>query len=190
MSDPLTALMHAVQVMNLLKALILRTLREREDAAAEGEYSAFSSSPSSEQQGEDDLDSEKAMDMSGELKEVASDDCMVNYCDSSQDDENDAANAIEDCFLKRLEWKGHVADLIRDSITLDFYSSDQTTQWTYSDLNVGSGLLLSEHESSRTSNNESHVEAKSKLECKEGGQVEMVEATSETSKLALCLDPC
>lgn len=32
MSDPLTALMHAVQVMNLLKALILKTLREREEA--------------------------------------------------------------------------------------------------------------------------------------------------------------
>ncbi|KAI5069265.1 hypothetical protein GOP47_0015566 [Adiantum capillus-veneris] len=32
MSDPLTALMHAVQVMNLLKTLILRTLRDREEA--------------------------------------------------------------------------------------------------------------------------------------------------------------
>lgn len=32
MADPLTALMHAVQVMNFLKTLILRTLRDREDA--------------------------------------------------------------------------------------------------------------------------------------------------------------
>ncbi|KAK8492354.1 hypothetical protein V6N13_035204 [Hibiscus sabdariffa] len=32
MSDPLTALMHAVQVMNLLKTLIIRTLKEREDS--------------------------------------------------------------------------------------------------------------------------------------------------------------
>ncbi|CAM6090090.1 unnamed protein product [Calypogeia fissa] len=31
MADPLTALMHAVQVMNFLKTLILRTLRDRED---------------------------------------------------------------------------------------------------------------------------------------------------------------
>ncbi|XP_071716680.1 rho GTPase-activating protein 2-like isoform X2 [Rutidosis leptorrhynchoides] len=31
MSDPLTALMHAVQVMNLLKSLITKTLREREE---------------------------------------------------------------------------------------------------------------------------------------------------------------
>lgn len=33
MSDPLTALMHAVQVMNLLKTLILKTINDREEAA-------------------------------------------------------------------------------------------------------------------------------------------------------------
>ncbi|KAL5832570.1 hypothetical protein ACOSQ3_016244 [Xanthoceras sorbifolium] len=35
MADPLTALMYAVQVMNFLKTLILRTLREREDSMVE-----------------------------------------------------------------------------------------------------------------------------------------------------------
>ncbi|KAK2640750.1 hypothetical protein Ddye_022513 [Dipteronia dyeriana] len=35
MADPLTALMYAVQVMNFLKMLILRTLREREDSMVE-----------------------------------------------------------------------------------------------------------------------------------------------------------
>ncbi|KAK1258423.1 hypothetical protein QJS04_geneDACA006624 [Acorus gramineus] len=35
MADPLTALIHAVQVMNFLKTLILKTLREREDAASD-----------------------------------------------------------------------------------------------------------------------------------------------------------
>ncbi|KAK8693657.1 hypothetical protein V6N13_071230 [Hibiscus sabdariffa] len=34
MADPLTALIHAVQVMNFLKTLILMTLREREESAA------------------------------------------------------------------------------------------------------------------------------------------------------------
>ncbi|KAK6918193.1 Rho GTPase-activating protein domain [Dillenia turbinata] len=34
MADPLTALIHAVQVMNLLKTLILKTQREREESAA------------------------------------------------------------------------------------------------------------------------------------------------------------
>ncbi|XP_061961793.1 rho GTPase-activating protein 3-like isoform X4 [Populus nigra] len=33
MADPLTALIHAVQVMNLLKTLILKTLREREESS-------------------------------------------------------------------------------------------------------------------------------------------------------------
>lgn len=36
MADPLTALIHAVQVMNFLKTLMVRRLREREKAAAEG----------------------------------------------------------------------------------------------------------------------------------------------------------
>ncbi|TQE13385.1 hypothetical protein C1H46_000952 [Malus baccata] len=35
MADPLTALIHAVQVMNFLKTLILKTLRTREESAAE-----------------------------------------------------------------------------------------------------------------------------------------------------------
>uniref|UniRef100_A0ACD5UUK1 Uncharacterized protein n=1 Tax=Avena sativa TaxID=4498 RepID=A0ACD5UUK1_AVESA len=34
MADPLTALMHAVQVMNFLRTLIVKTLKEREEAAA------------------------------------------------------------------------------------------------------------------------------------------------------------
>ncbi|XP_078440155.1 rho GTPase activating protein with PAK-box/P21-Rho-binding domain-containing protein [Wolffia australiana] len=46
MSDPLTALMHAVQVMNLLKTLILRALREREEA----EYTSYTRSDCSDEQ--------------------------------------------------------------------------------------------------------------------------------------------
>lgn len=34
MADPLTALIHAVQVMNFLKTLIIKTLREREEAVS------------------------------------------------------------------------------------------------------------------------------------------------------------
>lgn len=33
MADPLTALIHAVQVMNFLKTMIIKTLREREESA-------------------------------------------------------------------------------------------------------------------------------------------------------------
>ncbi|GMP88422.1 hypothetical protein CsSME_00040417 [Camellia sinensis var. sinensis] len=35
MADPLTALMYAVQVMNFLKSLIVKTLRDREDSLVE-----------------------------------------------------------------------------------------------------------------------------------------------------------
>ncbi|XP_068669672.1 rho GTPase-activating protein 5-like [Aristolochia californica] len=47
MADPLTALIHAVQVMNFLKTLIIKTLREREESAAEvGKMPSCSESPS------------------------------------------------------------------------------------------------------------------------------------------------
>lgn len=46
MADPLTALIHAVQVMNLLKTLILKILREREESAAKNRLlSPCSNSP-------------------------------------------------------------------------------------------------------------------------------------------------
>ncbi|VAI59481.1 unnamed protein product [Triticum turgidum subsp. durum] len=47
MADPLTALIHAVQVMNFLKTLILKTVKEREEAAAATrEFTSSSGSPS------------------------------------------------------------------------------------------------------------------------------------------------
>ncbi|MQL73022.1 hypothetical protein Taro_005377 [Colocasia esculenta] len=42
MADPLTALMHAVQVMNFLKTLILRTLRERQECVLEAASASHS----------------------------------------------------------------------------------------------------------------------------------------------------
>lgn len=47
MADPLTALIHAVQVMNLLKTLILKTLRERAESAAIIEWISTSDCPAS-----------------------------------------------------------------------------------------------------------------------------------------------
>jgi hypothetical protein len=135
MSDPLTALMHAVQVMNLLKTLILKTLLEREDYDP-GAYSLFSSSPSLSDEVEED---------GGDLHEDGSDTGTEQYNDSdngsskdifkasslrvdneqligvsrrhtsidfhlpciSNDNDNDdsSLNDIEECFLRRLEWK-------------------------------------------------------------------------------------
>ncbi|OVA12547.1 CRIB domain [Macleaya cordata] len=64
MSDPLTALMHAVQVMNLLKILILKTLRERE-CTAEVRYLHFSAD---EWQSDEDLCTKQEKDTGCELR--------------------------------------------------------------------------------------------------------------------------
>lgn len=46
MADPLTALIHAVQVMNFLKTLILKTIREREESPSKPRlFSSFSKLP-------------------------------------------------------------------------------------------------------------------------------------------------
>ena len=142
MSDPLTALMHAVQVMNLLKTLILKVLREREETASEEDYSSYSSSPVSNQQDDydDDCDSQREMDtnvvddtqattnnqvdvnvnVSSEITEQTLDCFIVNYRHTS-DEEDDCMRDIEDCFLKQLEWK-----------------EDQTTPLSCSDFNASS----------------------------------------------------
>lgn len=104
MSDPLTALMHAVQVMNLLKTLILKTLREREETATSG-YSPMSLH-SSDHQSENEYDSEQEMDTSDELRGTKSnyDDDDAHYNHSSEE-EGEAASisGIEECFLKSLD---------------------------------------------------------------------------------------
>ncbi|XP_021863762.2 rho GTPase-activating protein 5 [Spinacia oleracea] len=46
MADPLTALMHAVQVMNFLKTLIERTLKEREDSVLDSALDSYGRDPS------------------------------------------------------------------------------------------------------------------------------------------------
>ncbi|KAH7331468.1 hypothetical protein KP509_20G035200 [Ceratopteris richardii] len=63
MSDPLTALMHAVQVMNLLKTLILRTLRDREEALLDPRP-AYSCAGPSTGNGHDNANKEASMGLS------------------------------------------------------------------------------------------------------------------------------
>ena len=46
MADPLTALMHAVQVMNFLKTLVERTLKDREDSLLDSDLESYSRDPS------------------------------------------------------------------------------------------------------------------------------------------------
>lgn len=109
MSDPLTALMHAVQVMNLLKTLIMKNLREREEAAAGG-YSPMSSR-SSGQQTDYEYDSQQEMDTSCELIGPTSDfDDNYDANDGQScvdEDEGRSSSEIEDCFLRQLEECDH-----------------------------------------------------------------------------------
>ncbi|KAL9142792.1 hypothetical protein ABFS82_14G194700 [Erythranthe guttata] len=92
MLDPLTALMHAVQVMNLLKALISKKLREREESA-EGVSSPTVSSRFSFRQkeyyGQHDIDDD---DASCESRGTASD-----------DEDVESLSEVEECFLRQMD---------------------------------------------------------------------------------------
>ncbi|KAF3782099.1 Rho GTPase-activating protein 3 [Nymphaea thermarum] len=71
MADPLTALIHAVQVMNFLKTLILKIIQEREESAAKERESSFHpESPS----GTDRCGSSRSMTVTG----GASTDCRFH----------------------------------------------------------------------------------------------------------------
>ncbi|MED6155273.1 Rho GTPase-activating protein 2 [Stylosanthes scabra] len=110
MSDPLTALMHAVQVMNLLKTLILKTLREREETATDS-YSPMSFR-SSDCQSEDEYDSQQVTDTSGELHGTKldyddhdndDDDANCSHSCEGEEGEVQSLSEIEQCFLKCLD---------------------------------------------------------------------------------------
>ncbi|KAJ4779053.1 Rho GTPase-activating protein gacA [Rhynchospora pubera] len=128
MSDPLTALMHAVQVMNFLKTLILKTLREREEATL-GPFCP-SLSPSSSHSDKACYDTEKEeMENAEEFAKLNSDedhdassqqedlssDCETERSASSNyrmyytsymsEDECDSLDEMEASSLKKLEWK-------------------------------------------------------------------------------------
>jgi hypothetical protein len=148
MSDPLTALMHAVQVMNLLKTLILKTLRERDDDDA-GAYSSFSYSSSLseeiDEEGHDQQDDEndsgsencncddhkrpKDIDKAAALRvdseqligasrRHTSIDCHLPFIGFENDNEDTSLDDIEECFLRRLERKA-----VRECVAEDNISS-------------------------------------------------------------------
>uniref|UniRef100_A0A0E0LJK8 Rho-GAP domain-containing protein n=1 Tax=Oryza punctata TaxID=4537 RepID=A0A0E0LJK8_ORYPU len=165
MSDPLTALMHAVQVMNLLKTLILKTLREREHD--ESEYSTISSQSSSsdeldemhhhvEQGGDSGSDTDNYGDVGsqsqkgvakvlqqnvvneqpiGASRRHTSIDFRLPYSSYSSDDDV-SPNDIEECFLRRLEWNAVSKDASEiGSITVR--SNQEAGQLSFSEENDG-----------------------------------------------------
>ncbi|XP_038680800.1 rho GTPase-activating protein 2 isoform X2 [Tripterygium wilfordii] len=127
MSDPLTALMHAVQVMNLLKTLIMKVLREREETETGG-YSPMSYR-SSDQQTDEDFDSQHEMETSGELRGSAPGyDDQAHYsqssdgedeCESEVDDKHESLSDIEQCFLRHLDENKGVINSFLDQSAID-----------------------------------------------------------------------
>ncbi|KAF2611800.1 hypothetical protein F2Q70_00009340, partial [Brassica cretica] len=122
MTDPLTALMHAVQVMNLLKTLITRTLAEREETSSGSE--GYSPSHSSNSQTDSDSDNAQDMEVScesqgtdsesgGEEQEGQQQEEEHLSHRSTQEDENDigSLSSVEKCFLSQLNTNARVSNV-------------------------------------------------------------------------------
>lgn len=161
MSDPLTALMHAVQVMNLLKTLIMKTLREREETVTEG--CSPMSSHSSDRPSDEEFDSQQEeMDTSCESTGPATDDDEhANYSQiSDEKDEIESLSDIEECFLRQLDDNENAKNgfrkqlegiLCRDHgspINGCTFSGDSYP--FFSDSKTGSSCLVTDGEDSRT----------------------------------------
>ncbi|KAF0909522.1 hypothetical protein E2562_037094 [Oryza meyeriana var. granulata] len=166
MSDPLTALMHAVQVMNLLKTLILKTLREREHDD-ESEYSVISSQSSSsdeldemyhhvEQGGDNDSDTDNYGDDGCKIQKDVAKVLKQNLVNeqsigasrrhtsidfrlpyvSYSSYDDVSPNDIEECFLRRLEWNAVSKDASEIG-SITVRSNQQAGQLSFSEENDG-----------------------------------------------------
>ncbi|KAK8960920.1 hypothetical protein KSP40_PGU004012 [Platanthera guangdongensis] len=116
LSDPLTSLMHAVQVMNLLKTLVIKALREREEHVTEIFWPS-TCSRSSHGHVRGGLFEE---DMSDGLNDYEDEHSSSYYEDKDVEDSGDSrrdsafdccsiteelVKDIEECFLNQLQWK-------------------------------------------------------------------------------------
>ncbi|KAL9384948.1 hypothetical protein Peur_021958 [Populus x canadensis] len=116
MSDPLTALMHAVQVMNLLKTLITKTLRDREETSAGG-YSPMSSHSSGHQtETDEEFDSQHDMETSCELRQAPSDyDDHAHFSTGSDeeadDDDIESLSEVEESFSRQSDEDKNSTDM-------------------------------------------------------------------------------
>ncbi|KAL6516061.1 Rho GTPase-activating protein 2 [Orobanche gracilis] len=120
MSDPLTALMHAVQVMNLLKTLIRKTIYEREEGCGGG-YSPLSSHSSDRQTDEEYDDSQREMDTScastGLLSDEGEEEEEDLYGTRSKDGEElGCLSEIEESFLRQLDENENAKNGFREQL--------------------------------------------------------------------------
>ncbi|XWS31648.1 hypothetical protein CRYUN_Cryun23aG0094400 [Craigia yunnanensis] len=143
MSDPLTALMHAVQVMNLLKTLIMKTLREREETATGG-YSPMSSHSCDDGPTDEDFDSQQEMDTSCELRGPTSDydNALYSNCSGDEDDV-EPLGEIEECFLRQLDENKNVSNSFLEE-PADELQIDHASPGSCSGCNVESGISFTD----------------------------------------------
>jgi hypothetical protein len=113
MSDPLTTLMHAVQVMNLLKTLIIKTLRDRDDE----ETCTYSPCSSCTMLSEQEIDNNSNNYNDEGYSSYTKDKIEIETSYSSEVEDCDSLGEIKDCFLKRLERKEEEGNLDRSAIT-------------------------------------------------------------------------
>lgn len=202
MSDPLTALMHAVQVMNLLKTLIMKTIREREESAT-GEYSPMSSR-SSHQQTDEDYDSQQEMDISCELQAPTSDNddnCPYNHS-SEDEDEVELLSEIEECFLRQLDGKKTTTNSFSEEPSNDLQSehASPSSCLGFNGDSVISSVSFTESKNGKSSSSSSDVEdlgtsliavetkfdkESPSIACASANDVEMIDKSVSTSPTPL-----
>ncbi|XP_073134418.1 rho GTPase-activating protein 2-like [Henckelia pumila] len=154
MSDPLTALMHAVQVLNLLKTLITKTLRERDEEESRGGYSPISSG-SFDIQSDEEYDSQQEMDTSCESTVSASDDDDDQALGGGSSPvgkdkyEVESLSEIEQCFLRQLDENETAKNDFRKQLEgilcreqhASSPKSNQDSGFLFSDSKMGSSCL-------------------------------------------------
>lgn len=156
MSDPLTALMHAVQVMNLLKTLITKTLRDREETSGGG-YSPMSSHSSGHQtETDEEFDSQHDMETSCELRQAPSDyDDHAHFSTGSDeeadDDDIESSSEVEESFLRQLDEDKNSTDMFVEQ-PASFSGSKMESGLSFTDSkNENSSSASSDGEDSRAS---------------------------------------
>lgn len=140
MSDPLTALMHAVQVMNLLKTLITKTLREREEAAMDDDYSPMSSHFSGQEISDEEYDSQQEMNTSCDSRGPASDcdDENAEYTHNieyeHEDGSHEPLSEVEECFLRQLNNQNNLGTMNHDGEAQVTFSDGKTWSWRLKEM--------------------------------------------------------
>ncbi|CAH1447464.1 unnamed protein product [Lactuca virosa] len=134
MSDPLTALMHAVQVMNLLKTLIAKTLREREETTA---GVSTVSRPS---------DHHQEMKTGCEPRRQPSSSSSSSSSSSKEQEQDDdeaesSLSEIEENFLKRIEENKNAKDRFKRELDhLVTQCSSPTSGFDFQEESSGASL--------------------------------------------------